>query len=241
VAREMHRVSLAHPQLVLQIVPSPMTLRLDRTIVRLICEGYLGRILAIEWRTRSAEFSEEPPAFTWRHSREYSGNNIRNLGILYEAIMRWVGPAIRVVAMGRTFHPVLPDDETVRTTDIPDHLDVLADMACGAQLHIQTSAVTGVGAESGAFLFGTEGTLRIADGNLYGARRGEKQLSEIEITASEADGWRVEEEFVGAIRGEEPVKLTDPATGVRYMEFTDAVTMSMRSGRAVGLPFVDTV
>jgi len=240
-AREMYRASLAHPELVLQIVPSPMTLRLDRTIVRLIDEGYLGRILAIEWRTRSAEFGEGSPTFTWRNSREYSGNNIRNLGILYEALMRWVGPATRVTAMGRTFHPMGRADGANRVTDIPDHIDVVAEMACGAQLHIQTSGVTGVGAESGAYLFGTEGTLRIADDTLFGARRGDQALAAITIPESEAAGWRVEAEFVGAIRGEEQVRLTDPATGVRYMEFTDAVTMSMRSGRAVGLPLVGTV
>ena len=36
-------------------------------------------------------------------------------------------------------------------------------------------------------------------------------------------GWRVEAEFIGAIRGEETVRLTDFASGVRYMEFTEAV------------------
>jgi hypothetical protein len=34
--------------------------------------------------------------------------------------------------------------------------------------------------------------------------------------------FRVEEEFVGAIRGEEPVRLTTFDDGVRYMKFTAA-------------------
>ena len=48
--------------------------------------------------------------------------------------------------------------------------------------------------------------------------------------------WRVEQEFVGAIRGTEKVKLTDFSTGVRYMEFTEAVARSAQSGVAVPLP-----
>ena len=48
-------------------------------------------------------------------------------------------------------------------------------------------------------------------------------------------GWRVEEEFINAIRGTEQIKLTDFATGVRYMEFTEAVAKSAASGSPVAL------
>ena len=47
---------------------------------------------------------------------------------------------------------------------------------------------------------------------------------------------RVEEEFVNAIRGREEVKLTDLATGLRYMQWTDGVTTALRTGRKVHLP-----
>jgi len=46
----------------------------------------------------------------------------------------------------------------------------------------------------------------------------------------------VEEEFIKAIRGEEEVKLTTFADGVKYMEFTEAVALSAASGKAVHLP-----
>ena len=49
-------------------------------------------------------------------------------------------------------------------------------------------------------------------------------------------GWRVEEEFVNAVRSLEPVTHTDLATAVRYMEWTDAVTRSLRTGWTVELP-----
>lgn len=39
-------------------------------------------------------------------------------------------------------------------------------------------------------------------------------------------------------RGREAVKHTDFATGVRYMEFTEAVARSCQSGQAVALPLL---
>ncbi len=87
-------------------------------------------------------------------------------------------------------------------------------------------------------MFGSEGTLRVdADTRrLFGARRGDTELSEIEVPAGERIGWRVEREFIGAIRGEEPVRRTTFADGVRYMEFTEAVAVSARTGRRVEIP-----
>jgi predicted dehydrogenase len=122
---------------------------------------------------------------------------------------------------------------------VPDHVDVIADTEGGATLRMQASAVTGLAPlPREAWLFGSEGTLRVdADARrLFGAWRGDAELSEIVVPSEERIGWRVETEFVGAIRGEEPVRLTTFADGVRYMEFTEAVAASARSGQRVGIP-----
>jgi hypothetical protein len=60
----------------------------------------------------------------------------------------------------------------------------------------------------------------------------------VEVPAALAGGWRVEEEFIAAIRGQERIEFTDFATGVRYMEFTEAVARSARQGAAVSLPLM---
>lgn len=62
------------------------------------------------------------------------------------------------------------------------------------------------------------------------------KLQEIKVPEGKAGSWRVEEEFIGAIRGTEQVRRTDFATGVRYMEFTQAVATSYQTGQAVYLP-----
>ena len=235
-AREMHAAAQAHPQLVVQIVPSPMTLRVDATIKRLLAEGYLGDLLAIEVRV-GGDFLDAAAPLHWRQDADLSGLNIMSMGIWYEAVLRWVGEATRVQAMGKVFARLRPDETgSLRAVRVPEHVDVTAAMACGAQLHVQVSSVTGLAGAPEAFLFGSEGTLRFCDNRLYGGKRGDAALEEIAIPEEEAGGWRVEEEFVNAIRGLEPVTHTTPATGVKYMEFTEAVTRSIQTGRAIALP-----
>ena len=163
--------------------------------------------------------------------------NIMSMGIWYEALMRWVGEATRVMAMGKTFVKMRPDaDGIMRSVRIPEHIDVIGELACGAQLHMQVSAVTGLAGAPEVFVFGSEGTVRFSGNKLFGGQREDNELQEIDIPSAEEGGWRVEEEFVNAIRGKEVITHTDFETGVKYMEFTDAVTRSMSSGAAVSLP-----
>ena len=49
---------------------------------------------------------------------------------------------------------------------------------------------------------------------------------------------QVEEDFVAAIRKQGSIRRTTFEQGVRYMEFTEAVTRSIQSGCTVRLPLV---
>ena len=238
-AREAHIMRTASRQkthLIAQIVPSPMTLRVDNTIKRLIAAGYLGDVLAIEARAGGAFLDSEGP-LQWRQDFDLSGLNIMSMGIWYEALIRWVGEATRIMAMGKTFVKMRPDaDGVMRSVRIPEHIDVVGDLACGAQLHIQVSTVAGLAGAPEVYVFGSNGTLRFSGNKLYGGQKGDAELTEIDIPDTEVGGWRVEEEFVNAIRGNEVITHTDFDTGVKYMEFTEAVTRSMQSGTAITLP-----
>lgn len=235
-AHAMLSMAQARPELVKQIVPSPFTLRVDKTIQRLITEGYLGDIVGIDVRAHTG-FNDPDAPMHWRENFDLSGYNIMSMGIWYEALMRWVGEATAVQALGKTYVKMRKDDSgTLRPIRIPDHIDILGDMACGAQLHIQISGVAGLTGGPEAYLFGSDGTLRFADNKLYGGQRGDDALTEIAIPAEEEGGWRVEEEFVNAIRGEEEITHTSFETGVKYMEFTEAVTLSMAAGASMALP-----
>lgn len=235
-ARTMRDVARSKPHLVTQVVPAPMSLGVDATVNRLLSAGYLGRVLAVEVRGGGAFLDPNAPLH-WRQDVGLSGHNIMSMGIWYEIVLRWLGEAVRVAAMGQVFTKMRKDgDGRMRAVRVPEHVDVIGDMACGAQLHMQISAVTGLAGESEILLFGSKATLRFADDKLFGGRKGDKTLKEIAIPAKEKGGWRVEEEFINAIRGKEKVKLTTFDDGVKYMEFTDAVVRSMATGKTVAIP-----
>ena len=98
-ARLMLEESQANPHLVTQIVPSPITLRVDGMIRKLVAEGYLGEILAVDVTNNANSFVDRSSLLHWRHDRNLSGFNILAMGIWYEALMRWVGEAVEVTAM----------------------------------------------------------------------------------------------------------------------------------------------
>ena len=111
-ANEMLAAAQAKPHLVAQIVPSPFTLRVDKTIQRLIAEGYLGDLLAIDLHAGGGAFLNPEAPLHWRQNMDLSGFNVMTMGIWYEALLRWVGEATRVMAMGKTIVKLRLDPQT---------------------------------------------------------------------------------------------------------------------------------
>ena len=235
--RRMLQASRHASGLVAQLVPSPPTLEVDGTLARLLAEGFVGEVLAVELTsTQNARFVDREEPLHWRHDIALSGHNVMNMGIWYEAMLRWLGPARRVMALGKIAVPQRRDERGVlREVKIPDHLEILATLHDGAVARLRFSSVAALGPATEVWIFGSGGTLRLdAEGKrLVGGRRGDKELAEIAIPAERRVGWRVEEEFVNAIRGREKVSRTTFEDGVRYMEFTDAVARSLALERAV--------
>ena len=239
-AHAMLAAARRKPHLVAQVVPSPFTLKVDRTIQEHIANGYLGDVLAIEMRVTQNNFIDTEGHLQWRQNWALSGYNILNMGIWYEAMLRWVGPASKVMAMTRVWAQKHLDEEGVmQSVTVPDHVDILCEMACGAQAHLRFSAVTGLAPGGEVWIYGSEGTLSL-DGppalTLSGGRRGDSQLTEIPVPPEKQGEWRVEEEFINVIRGKEKVTHTPFEVGVQYMEFTEAVTRSAQTGQAISLP-----
>ncbi|MGH7390694.1 MAG: Gfo/Idh/MocA family protein [Candidatus Rokuibacteriota bacterium] len=235
--RRMLEASRRAAGLVTQLVPSPPTLEVDATIQALLAEGYLGQVQAVELQaTQSAGFVDDGAPLHWRQDIALSGHNVLNMGIWYEAMMRWLGPARRVMAMGKVAVPRRRDAGGAwHDVRVPDHIDILATFAEGAVGRLRFSALTALAPPAEVWIFGSDATLRLeADARrLSGGRRGDRELREIAIPTERRVGWRVEEEFVNAIRGREKVARTTFEDGVRYMEFTDAVARSAASGQAV--------
>jgi predicted dehydrogenase len=209
----------------------------------LMADGYLGDLYTLTVRGATPEFANPEAPLHWRQQKRLSGYNILTMGIWYEGSMRWVGHATRVFAQTRIAIPKRRDPETgtMVDVDVPDHVDIITDLPGGAQGTYQFSSVCGLGAGPGAWLFGSKGTLHFDQGSnkLFGGKPGDKELREISIPPEKAGKWRVEEEFVNAIRGLEKITHTNFEDGVKYMEFTEAVHRSAESGRAVSLPLIE--
>ena len=237
-ARAMHEASKKRPDLVAMVVPSPFTLHVDTTIRRLISQGYFGSLITIDARVLASDFPSSAEPLHWRVDRRFSGNNILSIGIWYEALMRWAGEARTVYARGKTIIRSRNDsaEGVQRFVTIPDYVDIVADMYCGAQLHMQVSSVARNSSGTEIWLYGTDGVLLYRNGEILGMQRGESVLGSVAVLPDEASVWRVEEEFVEAVRGREQVRLTTFEDGVKYMEFTDAVSKSIATGREVYLP-----
>jgi predicted dehydrogenase len=234
--RRMLEAARKAPHLVAQLVPAPHTLEVDSTIQARLAEGYVGDVLAVELHASQGKFVDPDEPLHWRHDASLSGLNVLNMGIWYEAMMRWLGPARRVMAMTKIAVPRRRDAAGAwREVKVPEHVDILVTFESGAVGHLRFSALTALAPASEAWIFGSQGTLRLeADARrLWGGRRGEGQLSEIPVPAERRIGWRVEEEFVNAIRGRERITRTTFEDGVRYMEFTEAVARSAASGGAI--------
>ena len=236
-AHDMLDASRQFPHLVAQIVPSPFTFKIDNLLQEKIAEGYLGDLLSVSLQSLTG-FADIDGPMHWRNDRDLSGYNILNMGIWYEAMIRWAGRATRVMAMTKiNVSQRLDEQGDPVFITIPDQVDVLADLSNGAQANLRFSAVSGLSPGNDLWLYGSEGTIRVDSAlNVYGGRRGDSQLSEIPNPESRQAVWRVEEEFCNAIRGQEKVTRTPFDIGVHYMEFTEAVTRSAQLGEAVSLP-----
>ncbi len=242
-ARQMHAAAQTHPNLVAQIVPSPFGLK-GHEIMAQVREGLLGELREVQVVGINAALADAATPLSWRQDANLSGFNMLSLGIVHETLLRWVPPPVRVQAQVHAHIPsrIDPQSGVRRGVGTPDSVQVFAVLADGARASYHFSGAAAYGPTMAIHLYGTEGVLRydlLADqihgaGKRLGASR--ESMQEISIPPARARSWRVEADFVDSIRSGQPVTLTDFATGVAYMDFTEAVARSAAEETAVELP-----
>ena len=237
-ARDMLAASRRQPHLVCQLTPTSTTYKIDKVLQRLIGDGFLGELLSVEVQALQNRFVDRGGALHWRHDWELSGYNTLNIGAAYESMMRWVGRGTRVMAMAKVHVPYRRNARGALTSvSIPDHVDILYELANGAQVHMRMSATTGLSTGNQTWFYGTEGTIHVDQRQtIFTGRRGDTQLAEVPNPPEEQAYYRVEEEFTNAIRGTEQITMVPFETGVHYMEWTEAVSRSAQTGQAISLP-----
>jgi predicted dehydrogenase len=239
-ARDMLAASRRHPDLVCMLVPSSSGYSIDRAMLSLLGSDLLGEILSVEVQRLQRGFANFGGELDWRHNPEFSGINVLNVGAIYELMMRWLGPGNRVLAKTRVHIPTRRDERGAQVAaTIPDHVEVLYELRNGAPVHMTFSETTGLSRGNDTWIFGSEGTIHLDNAqNIFVGRRGDRELAPYPNPPEGQYRHRVEEEFVNAIRGIEPVSMNTFEIGVRYMEWTEAIYRSAASGTTVDLPLI---
>jgi predicted dehydrogenase len=242
-AREAQRMldaSREHPELTTMVVPSPYGLTGDDFVRSLIDSGYLGTLREVHVHGLSSDLADPSSPLGWRQVSKYSGFNMLTLGILYETAQRWTPPVNRVFAFASKHITKRLDPESGKVGRVgsPDSVQVLTTHEGGACGSYRLSGVVWHDNRMGIAMYGSEGTLiyELSRDEILGARRKDAGFQTLPIPDRLRGGWRVEADFIAAIRHERPVTHTDFATGVRYMQFTEAVARSSRHQQPVTLP-----
>ncbi|MBC8286180.1 MAG: Gfo/Idh/MocA family oxidoreductase [Nitrospinae bacterium] len=237
-ARKMFDTSSDHPDLVAQLVPAPFSLHADTLMANRV--GDLGRILFFHVDYQSLAVPQK--TLHWRRNVKLSGMNIMTLGIIYESLLRWLPAAQWVKAEARIFNDTAIDPETGKPMkiEIPDYLSVQMSLQGGIPGTILISEIGSHASKPTVKIVGEKGTLIlefVPEGRLYFAHH--DQTEEVPIPNNLRGSWKVEEEFVNAIRNKIPFTHTSFATGVEYMRFTEAVYRSYRNN-GTRVPLSDT-
>lgn len=160
--------------------------------------------------------------------------NVMTLGIIYETLTRWLPPAKWVKAEAQNFNDTALDPESKQTVkiQIPDYLSVQVMLQKGISGTFLISE-TGFHADTPHIkVIGEKGTLvleLVPDGKLFIGLNDQPQLKEISIPENMRGSWKVEEEFINAIKNKIPFTHTSFSTGLEYMRFTEAVYRSYQN------------
>jgi predicted dehydrogenase len=232
-AARMLAASRARRHLVAMLVPGAFSLWADRAISRILAEGTLGDLRSVRLTWSGGVYGTDP----WRRLRRHSGNNVMALGIVHEAMVRWLGRSQAVSAVLALQEPELETGRGDRIrVDVPDLVHALVRFPGQVESVLDITAMSRP--EPLACWFqGSRKTLRADFG------RGRLELAapdgpfrRVPISAGERGRWHVERDFVEAIREGWPATLVDFETGWHGMAFTDAVHRAAQEAVRVDIP-----
>ena len=220
------------------LCPVPIGLSVDRTVVRMIEDGFIGEPRLVRVQSLSNAFADPSTPATWRKDHRLSGQNMHTLGMYIEVIHRWFGWTRAVSGSMQTFVPrrATPDGETI-AIEIPDQVMINAEMETGLPVQYVISTVAPKGVDR-IEIYGSRAMLRydVANDLLQGAKPGEdfRTITIRHNDVYDVETWRVEQDFIEALRGGMPYR-PNFEDGLRYMQVISGVYDSAGTGRVVDL------
>jgi predicted dehydrogenase len=147
-----------------------------------------------------------------------------------------------VTALEKTVYPTrpAPDGSGDVSVERPDTLTAVAELENGALATLLFSGVARHSKDANRFeIYGSEGTIRYLQGSdtILAGKAGGAELKPLDIAPADARAWSVEADFINAVR--EGKRTAEPSfwDGLKYMEMTEAIFRSAKTGQAVELPF----
>lgn len=224
-AQEMLAVSKRYPELVTMLCPPPFGLRGDLLIKKLLADNYVGRPHDVRLQSFHGNFINPDAPAHWRQKIEISGLNVLTLGIYVEVIQRWLGEISAVFARGKILQPIRQGYEVI----IPDVLNVLCQFENGAEGVLEFSGVNALNTGDRLEIYGDQGTIVYDFTNdvISGGKADDAKLQVLEVPPELEGGWRVEEDFLNAVKSKGRVRPhPDFEEGLRYMRVVQAVADS---------------
>ena len=200
-------------------------MRGDLLVKKLLAEDYIGRPHHIRLQSFTSNYLDPDAPAHWRQRIELSGLNVMTLGIYVEVLQRWFGPITGVFARGKILQPLRQGYEVI----IPDLLTVLCSFANGAEGVLEFSGVNAFASSDHVEVYGSGGTMiyNFGDETLRAGQVPDKELKVIEPTRELEGEWRVEEDFLAAVKSKGRVRPHPTfEDGLHYMRVVQAVADS---------------
>ena len=223
-------------RLVTSLYPPASGLKGDRVMRRLLHdEQYVGEICEV--RVTGMDSAQPPADYDWKTDPNMVGIQAMTLGLWAEVLHRWVGVPTRVSASGGAHGRRMTRDGQWIDAVVPDSLGLAADLECGATATYHFSSRASFASQHSIEIYGTWGTLiyRLREETMWGATEGDTEINPIEIAPDEIRYQTTDAEFIQAIWEGTPVSPSF-AEGLQYMQFCEAVAISLVTGRSVKVP-----
>jgi len=230
-ARRMLAAAGAHPDRVTMLCPPPMGMACGATFKRLLDSGAIGHPGHLSFRALQWMWSDAEAPLHWRQDVEKSGLNVLTVGIFAEVLGYWLGYPESLSAQMKTVRHT-QGGEKVHISDV---VQVVAQWGSGWHGNLEWSGVARSASGPRLECYGSEGSLvyDFTDESVWMAT-GQSKLEKVDVPEGEKGRWDVEERFIRAVRDGGAPEPTF-STGVRYMQFVEAVHQSAKSGLRVRL------
>ena len=221
------------------LVPPDSYVRGRRYIGHLVAGGALGPIRQVLCsRYVPTVIDSKADLLARQDERLFGVINPLHLGLCWDSLEPWFGPAVRVLAHAQTFTPRRRDPSTGELVNVglADAITATAEMASGATVVNAQSGVA-IAGDDKIVIHGEDATVvyEAAGERLLRAGRGDTTLAPLEIPAGFEYRQQIAQEFESLLAaGMQPAGSTFD-DGLRNIAYLTACHRSATEGRWVGI------